>query len=114
MKNLCLPALLFHTTATATLDEIWHPGFIAVISIGSLAVFFATLLYRLRGRELADASIDGLSAAYANTGYIGIPLCVLVLGDDEVERRQVRLKPLQHGGEPRTCDLDDLQALSAS
>lgn len=79
---LCLPALLFHTTATATLDEIWHPGFIAVISIGSLAVFFATLLYRLRGRSLADASIDGLSAAYANTGYIGIPLCVLVLGDD--------------------------------
>ncbi|MEE3159098.1 MAG: AEC family transporter [Pseudomonadota bacterium] len=79
---LCLPALLFHTTATATLEEIWHPGFIAVISIGSLAVFFATLLYRLRGRELADASIDGLSAAYANTGYIGIPLCVLVLGDD--------------------------------
>ena len=81
---LCLPALLFHTTATATLDEIWHPGFIAVISIGSLAVFFATLLYRLRGRELADASIDGLSAAYANTGYIGIPLCVLVLGDDDL------------------------------
>ena len=79
---LCLPALLFHTTATATLDEIWHPGFIAVISIGSLAVFFATLLYRLRGRSLADASIDGLSAAYANTGYIGIPLCALVLGDD--------------------------------
>ena len=79
---LCLPALLFHITATATLDEIWHPGFIAVISIGSLAVFFATLLYRLRGRSLADASIDGLSAAYANTGYIGIPLCVLVLGDD--------------------------------
>tara|TARA_Y100000748_G_scaffold121211_3_gene101853 strand:- start:5016 stop:5939 length:924 start_codon:yes stop_codon:yes gene_type:complete len=79
---LCLPALLFQTTATATLDEIWHPGFIAVISIGSLAVFFATLLYRLRGRSLADASIDGLSAAYANTGYIGIPLCLLVLGDD--------------------------------
>ena len=36
----------------------------------------------------------------------------LVLGDDEVERRQVRLKPLQHEGESRSCDLDDLQALS--
>ena len=37
----------------------------------------------------------------------------LVLGDDEVAGRQVRLKPLQNGGDPRTCDLDDLQALSA-
>ena len=36
----------------------------------------------------------------------------LVLGDDEVAGRQVRLKPLQNGGDPRTCDLDDLQALS--
>lgn len=33
-------------------------------------------------RRLADASIDGLSAAYANTGFLGIPLCVLVLGDE--------------------------------
>ena len=33
-------------------------------------------------RRLADASIDGLSAAYANTGFLGIPLCMLVLGDD--------------------------------
>ena len=32
--------------------------------------------------SLVDASIDGLSAGYANTGYIGIPLCVLVLGED--------------------------------
>src|SRR5699024_10376391 len=29
-----------------------------------------------------DASIDGLSAAYANTGYVGIPLCLLVFGDE--------------------------------
>ena len=26
-------------------------------------------------------SIDGLSAAYANTGFLGIPLCALVFGD---------------------------------
>lgn len=83
---LCLPALLFTATATASWREIWHPGFVLAITISTLTIFAATLLYRrAKGRPLADASIDGLSAAYANTGYIGIPLCLLVLGRDGLE-----------------------------
>lgn len=80
---LCLPALLFRATATADWAEIWHPRFAAVCVLASMGVFVATLAVRWRSpRHLVDASIDGLSAAYANTGYIGIPLCVLVLGTD--------------------------------
>lgn len=80
---LCLPALLFRVTATADWTEIWHPKFVAVSALATLGVFVATLVVRWRSpRHLVDASIDGLSAAYANTGYIGIPLCVLVLGND--------------------------------
>ena len=83
---LCLPALLFQATASATLQQIWHPGFVAVTTLGTMGVFVATLLYRLRSpRHLVDASIDGLGAAYANTGYIGIPLCLLVFGHDGLE-----------------------------
>ncbi|MEJ2631802.1 MAG: AEC family transporter [Acidihalobacter sp.] len=83
---LCLPALLFQATASATLQQIWHPGFVAVTMLGTMGVFAATLLYRLRSpRHLIDASIDGLGAAYANTGYIGIPLCLLVFGHDGLE-----------------------------
>lgn len=79
---LCLPALLFKATATATWEQIWQPQFILVYSIATLAVFAATVLWRLRHvGGLADASIQGLSASYANTGYMGIPLCLLVLGD---------------------------------
>lgn len=78
---LCLPALLFESTATASWSALWHPQFVAVSVLGTMGVFVITLLWRLRGeRGLADASIDGLSAAYANTGYIGIPLCLLVFG----------------------------------
>ncbi|WP_439859573.1 AEC family transporter [Pseudomonas sp. MBLB4136] len=80
---LCLPALLFEATATAVWAQIWQPQFILVYSLGTLAVFVLTLLWRLRQRAgLADASVQGLSASYANTGYMGIPLCVLVLGDE--------------------------------
>lgn len=79
---LCLPALLFRTTASARWEEIWHPGFIAAVTLPTLLLFAVTVGYRLRGRRrLVDASIDGLGAAYANTGYVGIPLSLLVLGE---------------------------------
>jgi predicted permease len=79
---LCLPALLFKATATAVWEQIWQPQFILVYSIATLLVFVATLLWRFRHTgNLADASIQGLSASYANTGYMGIPLCLLVLGE---------------------------------
>ncbi|WDY59978.1 AEC family transporter [Pseudomonas sp. PSKL.D1] len=78
---LCLPALLFKVTATATWAEIWQPGFILAFGIGTLAMFVATVIWRLlSGHSLASASIDGLSAGYSNTGYIGIPLCALLFG----------------------------------
>jgi malonate transporter len=83
---LCLPALLFKATATATWQQIWHPGFVISYTLSTMLVFALTVVLRRRGsRSLADASIDGLGAAYANTGYIGIPLCVLVLGNDGLE-----------------------------
>ncbi|WP_174874632.1 AEC family transporter [Vogesella oryzae] len=78
---LALPALLFKVTATSSWGELWQPGFIASVCAGSFLVFAVTVIYRRRQlRHLADASIDGLSAAYANTGFLGIPLCMLVLG----------------------------------
>jgi predicted permease len=83
---LCLPALLFTATATATWEQIWHPGFVAVFTLSTMAMFVITLLIRRKkAGHFADASIDALSASYANTGYIGIPLCVMVLGHNGLE-----------------------------
>ncbi len=78
---LCLPALLFEAMATVVWDEIWQPGFILAYGIATLGLFALVLLWRLRSTSLADASVQGLSASYANTGYMGIPLCLLVFGD---------------------------------
>ncbi|MBE7212978.1 MAG: AEC family transporter, partial [Gluconacetobacter diazotrophicus] len=77
---LALPALLFDITAHATWAEIWQPGFILAFSLGTAAVFGLTLLLRRRGRPLADAVLDGLNAAYANTGFIGFPLVAVTIG----------------------------------
>lgn len=78
---LALPALLFGIMAHADPAEIWQPGFILAFSVGCAAIFAATLAIRLRqGCDLADAAIDALNASYANTGFVGFPLVLAVIG----------------------------------
>jgi len=87
---LGLPALLFSVVATSTGEQLWQPGFIAAFAIGCLGVFAFTLAYRLLQKQpLVDASLDALGASYANTGYVGIPLCMLVLGDEALQPAMV-------------------------
>lgn len=82
---LALPALLFNIMATTPWHTLDQPAFIAVFGIGSAAVFLVTLLTRLKqSRHLADASIDGLNAAYPNTGFVGLPLCALAFGESSL------------------------------
>jgi len=80
---LALPALLFDIVAHAQWADIWQPGFVAAFGIGSAVVFCLTLAVSLRRpRPLADAVIDGLNAAYANTGFVGFPLALAALGKE--------------------------------
>lgn len=79
---LCLPSLLFESMATVAWKDIWQPGFIFSYGLATVGLFGLVLLrYLFRRGNLADASVKGLSASYANTGYMGIPLCLLVFGD---------------------------------
>jgi hypothetical protein len=80
---LALPALLFDIVSHADWADIWKPGFILAFGLSCFVVFALTIALRWRGpRHLADAAIDGLNAGYANTGFMGIPLVLLVLGRD--------------------------------
>lgn len=79
---LALPAQLFNFTANSDWQTLWQPGFIIAFSAGCFAVYIALLLYRwYYTRDWASASFTGLSGSYSNTGYMGIPLCLLALGD---------------------------------
>jgi predicted permease len=78
---LALPALLFDIMARTPWSMLDQPAFVAVFGIGAGAIFLLTLVVRLKqSRHLADASIDGLNAAYPNTGFVGLPLCMLAFG----------------------------------
>ena len=79
---LALPALLFDIMANAKPAEIWQPGFMTAFTAGCAVIFCATLFWRIaKGRHIADAAIDGLNASYANTGFIGFPLVLSLIGD---------------------------------
>ncbi len=77
---LALPALLFDIMAHANWAAVNQPGFIGAFGLSSAAVFALTVAMRLRALPLTDAAIDALNASYGNTGYIGIPLCLIALG----------------------------------
>ncbi|KUJ74188.1 transporter [Thiomicrospira sp. XS5] len=78
---LALPALLFDIMANSNWSALYLPDFILVYLIGSVGLFVLVIIWRLKqGVPLADASIDSVSAAYSNTGYVGFPLLFLVFG----------------------------------
>lgn len=80
---LALPALLFDVMANTSWTALYQPGFAAAYGLGSLSVLAVTLALRWRSpRHLADASLDGLNAAYPNTGYMGFPLGLMAFGRD--------------------------------
>ena len=83
--RLALPAELFDSMARVTRTELDHPLFIAAFSGGMILTFAVGfgLDYRRpaeRAHPLSGATIEGLSAGYANTAFIGIPLCLGVFG----------------------------------
>jgi malonate transporter len=79
---LALPALLFGVMARAELAEIWRPDLMLTLSGGMGVIFVVVLVFALRARRaLPDATVDALSASYANTGFIGFPLIAALVGD---------------------------------
>ncbi len=83
--RLALPAELFQSMATVTRAQVDHPAFVAAFTTGMLATFAAGFAADWRrpadGRNrLSGAAIEGLTSSYANTAFIGIPLCLGVFG----------------------------------
>ncbi len=80
---LALPSLMFVAMSKITPDQVQQFGFIGAF-VGGIAVSFAVafIISRLRGRRVANASIEGLDAGYSNVGFMGIPMCLLVFGPE--------------------------------
>ncbi len=79
-----LPAVFLHSMATAPLDRIFDPGFVGAYLAGGLLVYAVAIgAARFLFREsLAEGALAGLSAIFANTGYMGIPLFIAAFGPE--------------------------------
>ena len=79
-----LPALLFLFTAKASLAELGNLPFIAVFLSGTaivvtVAAIGGRLLFRLDGSSLTT---HAMTAGFANTAYMGIPIFLTAFGKD--------------------------------
>ncbi len=79
---MALPALLFQAMAQIELDELRQPGYFLAFTLAMVLVFLLGGLLRGRGAaSLTLRSIEAMAAAYANVGFMGIPLILILYGD---------------------------------
>ncbi len=82
---LALPALMIDVLTNTPWQTLYEPGFLLAFELAVAIIFFAVLLWRwLQTRDLYGATIECTAASYANTGYIGIPLCALTFGQENL------------------------------
>ena len=79
-----LPPVLFVFTARAPIDEVLNWPFIAAFLLGTLATLaISFVIGRLvHGHNLSLLTMQGFTAVFANTAYMGIPLFLPAYGEE--------------------------------
>ncbi|SOC13799.1 AEC family transporter [Rhodobacter maris] len=76
-----LSAMLFRFTATLPLEELFDPAFFAAYLAGSIFVWIIGFaVAKARARPLAEAAMEAHTAMTGNTGFLGVPMLVVLLG----------------------------------
>ena len=76
-----LPCLLFRFGANTPLLDLLNPAVLVVYVAAALLIVFFTIAVTLGDRvHLKDAAFGALVAAFPNTGFMGVPLLVALLG----------------------------------
>lgn len=80
---VALPVLLFFSMARVNPDQIFNWPYLGAFAAGSvittvIAILFARWVFKTR---LSEQSMFGMVAIFGNTGYMGIPLCIVAFGE---------------------------------
>ena len=77
-----LPCLFYRVLAQTPLEQLNNPAYIAATTLATATVFaLAFAIGFLFRRQMAEATIAGLSGAYGNIGYMGPGLALATLGN---------------------------------
>jgi len=78
-----LSAMLFGFSAQMTLSDIFEPRSAGAYLLGCAAIYIVALSVALiRRRPLTEAVMEAHSAIIGNTGFLGVPMLVLLLGPE--------------------------------
>ncbi|WP_134678564.1 AEC family transporter [Paracoccus ravus] len=80
-----LSAMLFRFAATVDIERLFDPGFVLAYLGGSLllwAVAFGAAMWRKL--PLDEAAMEAHTAMTGNTGFLGVPMLVVLLGDQAI------------------------------
>jgi hypothetical protein len=76
-----LSALLFGFAANLSLAEIYSSRFVMAYLAGSLTVYVLVIAVALlRRTSLPEAAVEAQCAVVGNTGFLGVPMLVVLLG----------------------------------
>jgi predicted permease len=77
--------MLFRFSANLSIGDIWNADFVYAYLLASFAVYFlATAVALFRRRSMAEVAIESQCAVIGNVGFLGIPMLVLLLGEQAV------------------------------
>jgi predicted permease len=77
-----LPCMLFRFGAGTAIFDLLNPVVLGVYLASALLIVFVTIAFTLRKPVgMKDAAFGALVAAFPNTGFMGVPLLVALLGD---------------------------------
>ena len=80
-----LSAMLFRFSASLSISAIFDARLAAAYLAGTLAVYLvATGVAFLRRQDLQTAAIEAQTASIGNTGFLGLPMLALLLGEAAV------------------------------
>ncbi len=80
-----LPCMLFRFGAGTPVLDLLNPALLAVYLVAALLIVFVVLVWSLNERvRMKDAAFGALVAAFPNTGFMGVPLLVALLGPGAV------------------------------
>jgi predicted permease len=76
-----LSAMLFRFAAELSLARIFDPAFAAAYLIGCIAIYALVFVVALMRRTtLAEAAIEAQCGIIGNTGFLGVPLMIALIG----------------------------------
>lgn len=80
-----LSAMLFRFSANLSLAEVWDTRLVAAYLWGTAFVYgIAMLVGFARRLDVPTVAIEAQCAAIGNTGFLGVPMLVLLLGPDAI------------------------------